>query len=255
VAPGALQAGVFADASGFDHQYGHYNGAIDYFTHIRDGGFDWHRDDHVSRDEGYSTFLVAKEAVRLIDTHDMSKPLFLYVPFNAVHAPHQVPEKYEEGYTNLTGQRKIYAGMCAAMDEAIGTILDAIDRKGMRKDTLIIFSSDNGGPNPGKVTSNVPLRAGKTTLYEGGVRVCAAACWDGHIPAGGRGESADPHGGLVPDDPEAGGRVAGSAEAAAGRAGRVGGGGGGEADAARVHPAQRVADERGRSARGIGSWC
>ena len=50
-----------------DHQYGHYNGAIDYFTHVRDGGFDWHRDDKVCRDEGYSTHLIAREAARLID--------------------------------------------------------------------------------------------------------------------------------------------------------------------------------------------
>jgi arylsulfatase A-like enzyme len=169
---------------GFDHQYGHYNGAIDYFTHMRDGGFDWHRDDKACHDEGYSTFLLAKEAVRLIDEHDTSKPLFLYVPFNAVHAPHQVPDKYKEPYTAMQGQRKIYAGMCAAMDESIGTILDAIDKKGIRKNTLILFSSDNGGPAPGKVTSNGPFRAGKGTLYEGGVRVCAAAMWEGHITAG-----------------------------------------------------------------------
>src|SRR3989440_7816456 len=65
---------------GFDHQYGHYNGALDYFTHLRDGGFDWHRDDKVSRDEGYSTHLIAKEAVRLIEAQKDGKPLFLYVP-------------------------------------------------------------------------------------------------------------------------------------------------------------------------------
>lgn len=74
---------------GFDHQYGHYNGALDYFTHQRDGGHDWHRDDQACYDQGYSTFLLADEAVRLIRRHDTAKPLFLYVPFNAVHSPHQ----------------------------------------------------------------------------------------------------------------------------------------------------------------------
>src|SRR5262245_17365335 len=74
---------------GFDHQYGHYNGAIDYFTHRRDGGLDWHRDDKALREEGYSTSLIAEEACRLIRRRDRRKPLFLYVPFNAVHAPHQ----------------------------------------------------------------------------------------------------------------------------------------------------------------------
>src|SRR3954447_10091781 len=86
---------------GFEHQYGHYNGALDYFTHVRDGGFDWHRDDHVCRDEGYSTHLLAKEASRIIKENGGKRPLFLYVPFNAVHAPHQVPEEYKKPYANL----------------------------------------------------------------------------------------------------------------------------------------------------------
>src|SRR5437879_265702 len=169
---------------GFDHQYGHYNGALDYFTHVRDGGFDWHRNDKECRDEGYSTHLNAKEAARIIRERDKSKPLFLYVPFNAVHAPHQVPESYKAPYANLAEPRRTYAGMVAAMDEAIGQIVAALDDGGMRQNTLILFSSDNGGPNPGRVTSNGPLRAGKGTLYEGGTRVPAFATWDGHIKPG-----------------------------------------------------------------------
>ena len=169
---------------GFDHQYGHYNGAIDYFTHERDGGYDWHRDDKVCRDEGYSTKLLADEAVRLVRGHDRAKPLFLYVPFNAVHAPHQVPEKYTAPYANLKEPRRTYAGMLAAMDEAVGRIVAALDECGMRKDTLIIFSSDNGGPAPGRVTSNGRYRAGKGTLYEGGVRVAAFVAWEGRIKPG-----------------------------------------------------------------------
>lgn len=169
---------------GFDHQYGHYNGALDYFTHIRDGGFDWHKDDQENHDEGYSTHLIARESARLIRERDKSKPLFLYVPFNAVHSPHQVPDSYLAPYGNLKGNRQKYAGMLAAMDEAVGQIASAIDEAGMRKDTLLIFSSDNGGPNPGQVTDNGPLRAGKATLYEGGTRVVAFATWDGKIAAG-----------------------------------------------------------------------
>ena len=79
---------------GFDHQYGHWFGAIDYFKHDRDGIPDWHRDDQPCDDEGYSTHLIAKEACRRIREKQPDKPLFLYVPFNAVHAPHQVPESY-----------------------------------------------------------------------------------------------------------------------------------------------------------------
>jgi arylsulfatase A-like enzyme len=169
---------------GFDHQYGHYNGAIDYFDHTRDGGFDWHRDDKVCRDEGYSTHLIADEAVRIVQQHAGKKPFFLYVPFNAVHAPHQVPEKYLQGFDALKGDRRIYAGMLTSMDEAIGRIVQAIDAAGERSNTIFFFSSDNGGPAPGKVTSNGQLRAAKGTVYEGGVRVPALIAWEGKIPAG-----------------------------------------------------------------------
>jgi arylsulfatase A-like enzyme len=169
---------------GFDHQYGHYNGAIDYFTHIRDGGLDWHRDDKALHEEGYSTHLIAQEAIHIIAQHDPQKPLFLYVPFNAVHAPFQAPEKYSEPYSQLKQVRRTYAGMVAALDEAVGQIVDQLDKKGLRNNTLIVFHSDNGGPAPGVVTSNGPLRAGKATLYEGGVRVASLATWTGHIPAG-----------------------------------------------------------------------
>jgi arylsulfatase A-like enzyme len=181
---GSFDPAYFPTRRGFDHQYGHLFGAIDYFTHVRDGRHDWYRDDKELHEEGYSTHLLAKEAVRLIRERDKSRPLFLYVAFNAVHAPHQVPDKYKEPYAQLKEPRRTYAGMLAALDEAVGQITAAIDQAGMRTNTLFIFSSDNGGPRPGVVTSNGALRAGKSTLYEGGVRVAAFATWDGHIKAG-----------------------------------------------------------------------
>ncbi len=169
---------------GFDIQYGQYNGAIDYFTHERDGGHDWHRQDRASYDEGYSTQLLAQEAVKFVNAQTSGRPFLLYVAFNAVHAPHQVPEAYKKPYDKLKEPRRTYAGMLAAMDEGIGHILDALERKGFSQDTLIVFSSDNGGPAPGRVTDNGPLRAGKATLYEGGVRVAASVAWPGRIKAG-----------------------------------------------------------------------
>jgi arylsulfatase A-like enzyme len=181
---GTFQPAYLPLQRGFDHQYGHYNGAIDYFTHERDGGFDWHRDDRENRDEGYSTHLLARESERLIRERDRSKPLFLYVPFNAVHGPYQVPDEYLKPYGALKGNRQKYAGMLAAMDEAVGRIVAAIDSEGLRQNTLFVFSSDNGGPSPGSITDNGPLRAGKGTLYEGGTRVVAFATWEGRIPAG-----------------------------------------------------------------------
>jgi arylsulfatase A-like enzyme len=169
---------------GFDHQYGLWFGAIDYYTHLRNDILDWHRNDQPCKDEGYSTHLIAKEACRIIRGKSPDKPLFLYLPFNAVHNPLQVPEKYCAPYKDLKGARRTYAGMLSAMDEAIGQVLATLDDMKIRDNTLIIFSSDNGGPAPGRITSNGPLRAGKDTIYEGGVRVCACVNWPGRIPAG-----------------------------------------------------------------------
>ncbi len=168
-------------ARGFDHQYGHYFGAIDYFDHTRDRMDDWYRNDKPLKEEGYSTHLVAKEACRLIAERNKAKPLFLYVPFNGIHAPHQVPDKYLEPYSLLTGVKQKLAGMLAAVDEAIGQIVAALESAGMRENTLIVFSSDNGGPAP---TDNTPLRGYKGSIWEGGVRGCAFANWPGHIPGG-----------------------------------------------------------------------
>ena len=169
---------------GFDHQYGLWYGMIDYTTHVREGVVDWHSNDLQSEDEGYSTHLIAREAVKRIKERDKAKPLFLYVPFNAVHSPYHIAPGHADDYAGLKGTRRQYATMLDEMDKAIGQILAAWESEGLRKSSIIIFSSDNGGPSPGTVTSNAPLRAGKATLYEGGVRVCASAVWDGHIKAG-----------------------------------------------------------------------
>jgi arylsulfatase A-like enzyme len=169
---------------GFSHQYGHYNGALDYFTHERDGGFDWHRNDQACHDEGYTTTLLGDEAVRLIEQHDTSRPLFLYVPFNAPHSPLQAPQKYLDQYKHITDQKRhAYAAMVACVDDQVGRITAALEKRGLRNNTLIAFSSDNGGPLQSGAT-NGALRAGKGTLYEGGVRVSAFANWPGQIAAG-----------------------------------------------------------------------
>lgn len=169
---------------GFDRQYGHYNGALDYFSHMRDGGFDWHRDDQACRDEGYSTRLLGREAAQFVTDNAGKRPFFLYVPFNAVHSPHQAPEEMVASYPDLKGNRRLYAAMLTEMDNAVGKIVEAVERAGARSNTLFVFSSDNGGPAPGRITDNGIYRAGKGTLYEGGVRVVGFATWDGHIPAG-----------------------------------------------------------------------
>jgi len=169
---------------GFSHQYGHYNGALDYFTHERDGGFDWHRNDQVCRDEGYTTTLLGDEAVRIIEQQDAGRPFFLYVPFNAPHAPLQALPDYLDKYKDIADpKRQKYAAMVTCVDDQIGRIVAALDKRGLINNTLIAFSSDNGGPLQSGAT-NGSLRAGKGTLYEGGVRVNAFANWPGQIAAG-----------------------------------------------------------------------
>lgn len=172
-------------ARGFDHQYGHYFGMIDFFTHRRGPDRDWYRNEVPLQEEGYSTELIANEACRVIASRDPAKPLFLYVPFNGVHSPLQVPESYLAPYGHLSGNRRIMAGMLAAVDHAVGRIVAALAAAGLRENTLIVFASDNGGPLRYS-NDNGPLRDGKDTLYEGGVRVCAFAHWPGRIPAGAR---------------------------------------------------------------------
>jgi arylsulfatase A-like enzyme len=181
---GAFDKAYWPNARGFDHWYGHLQGALDYFTHIREGKLDWWRDGEPNTDQGYTTHLVGGEAVKIIRNQPKDKPLFLYVPFNAVHDPLEVPDRYSDPYTQFKGKRRTYAGMVAALDEMVGKIVAAVDATGNRSNTLFVFASDNGGPKPGVVTSNGPLRAGKATLYEGGVHTCAFATWDGHVKAG-----------------------------------------------------------------------
>ncbi len=181
---GHFQRAYLPTQRGFVHQYGHYNGALDYFTHERDGGFDWHRNDEVCRDEGYTTTLLGDEAVRLIEKHDFANPMFLYVPFNAPHSPLQALDEHLQQVAHIENpKRRAYAAMVHCLDEQVGRVVAALQQRGAIENTLFIFSSDNGGPTDLGAT-NGKLRAGKGTLYEGGVRVAAFANWKGKIEPG-----------------------------------------------------------------------
>lgn len=166
---------------GFDHHYGHYNGVIDYYEHTRNNILDWHRNGRPLVEEGYSTYLIAAEAERLIAAHNKAKPFFFYVPFNAPHGPRQAPQEVIQKYEQQGHKNPGYAATVECMDVAIGRILDAIEKRGLRENTVVMFCSDNGGTkNPG----NDPLNGHKSSYLEGGVRVPAVISWPGRLKAG-----------------------------------------------------------------------
>ncbi len=132
---------------GFDHAYGHLNGAIGYYTHLREGGLDWHRNGRSVDEPGYSTDLIAQEAVRWLKARDKSKPFLLYVPFNAPHTPLEAPEALINKYRRIPEEkRRVFAAMVEAMDSAVGRILGQIEEDGAASETIVLFFSDNGGP-------------------------------------------------------------------------------------------------------------
>jgi len=182
---------------GFDHQYGAMIGELDYFTHDEHGVLDWFRDSKPVKEEGYTTTLIGKDAARLIEKHDTSTPLYLYLTFNAPHTPYQAPKEYIDRYRNIEDPtRRTYAGMVACLDDEIGRVVSALEKRQMRDNTLILFHSDNGGTRNAMFAGvmadmskvkipcdNGPYREGKGTLYEGATRVCALANWPARIKA------------------------------------------------------------------------
>lgn len=180
---------------GFDYQYGAMIGELDYFTHSEHGVLDWFRDNQPVQEEGYTTNLIGKDAVKLIEQHNTATPLYLYLTFNAPHTPYQAPKEYVDRYPEIQDPtRRTYAGMVSCLDDEVGRVMAALEKKNMRGNTLVLFHSDNGGTRSAMFAGvmadmskikipcdNGPYREGKGTLYEGATRVCALANWPGHI--------------------------------------------------------------------------
>ena len=107
----------------------------------------------------------------VMSEHDTSKPLFMYIPMQNVHTPLQVPQEYIDMYPNETGARQKYLALVTSMDDYVAHIVQELKNNGLYDNSIIIFSSDNGGAPGHAGASNYPLKGWKSTLYEGGIRV------------------------------------------------------------------------------------
>mmetsp|Transcript_50150 Transcript_50150/g.167562 ORF Transcript_50150/g.167562 Transcript_50150/m.167562 type:complete len:529 (-) Transcript_50150:176-1762(-) len=199
---------------GFETYLGYWSGAEDYVTHDTLGAYDFNDDARHEAGSGavevtlrpavelngtYSTAAMTARAVRVIEGFGGGggglggslprRPLFLYLPYQAVHWPLEAPQQYVDRYRGRTGgdtRRQLVCAMAKALDDGVGQVTAALKRRGMWDESLVLFSSDNGGPtngNEGTWSSNFPLRGGKNTLWEGGTRVVGAVRGPG-IPRG-----------------------------------------------------------------------
>ena len=138
----------------------------------------------ITDDAFYTTEAYAERSVDWLEKNK-SKPMLLYLPFNAQHAPLQAPQKYLDRFPNITDEkRKLFAAMMSAMDDAIGRVMTKLKELGQEENTIYFFIGDNGGPTQSTTSQNGGLRGFKMNTYEGGPRVPFLAQWKGRMPAG-----------------------------------------------------------------------
>jgi len=174
-----LVGGVGVNEHGFDEAWVYYGGGADYFTRRTVKGRGpvswWHNREFRPEDKGYTEDFITQRAIEFIrDNREV--PFFCYVPFHIVHAPLQAKEKDLKGVDPKVANetKRVYAAMVQAMDRNVAAILSELDKLGLRENTIVVFTSDNGATKNG---SNLPLKGGKHTIYEGGVRLPTVFRW------------------------------------------------------------------------------
>jgi arylsulfatase A-like enzyme len=179
--------------SGYDHFYGFRGGAVDYFSHTGGGKDDFWDDDAPLRQAGYLTGLLGSRAVEVVNAYAKSgQPFMVSLHFNAPHWPWEAPDDEAEserlrqaGSGGLAdfdgGSQKTYQRMIEEMDKQIGRVLQALHANGLTENTIVIFTSDNGGE---RFADTWPFTGKKTELLEGGLRIPAVITWPARIPRG-----------------------------------------------------------------------
>jgi arylsulfatase A-like enzyme len=185
-----LESPNLPNERGFKHFHGFLGDMMDnYQTHLRHGINYLRRDAERITPQGHATDLFTEWAGDYL-RQSRKQPFFLYLSYNAPHTPLEPPDEWlrrvQRREPNLSLQRARLVALIEHLDDGIGRVLKTLDETGVAKNTLVIFTSDNGGPLFGGHNANPPFRDGKGSLYEGGLRVPFAAAWPERIMPGGR---------------------------------------------------------------------